>query len=57
MGTRSWTWESTKVGAGPIPIETPDGWLLIYHGVLTSCNGYVYSHGRGAARPRTSPGR
>jgi len=38
-------WESTKVGAGPIPIETTQGWLLIYHGVLTSCNGYVYSIG------------
>ncbi len=39
------TWQCTKIGAGPIPIETPDGWLLIYHGVLTSCNGYVYSMG------------
>jgi len=38
-------WESTKVGAGPIPIETPEGWLLFYHGVLTSCNGFVYSFG------------
>lgn len=38
-------WESTKVGAGPIPIETAEGWLLIYHGVLTSCNGYVYHFG------------
>jgi beta-1,4-mannooligosaccharide/beta-1,4-mannosyl-N-acetylglucosamine phosphorylase len=37
-------WESTKIGAGPTPIETPDGWLLIYHGVLTSCNGFVYSY-------------
>lgn len=36
-------WESTKIGAGPIPIETQDGWLMIYHGVLTSCNGFVYS--------------
>ena len=36
-------WSSTKVGAGPIPIETSEGWLMIYHGVLTSCNGYVYS--------------
>ena len=45
MATRSWTWESTKVGAGPTPIETPEGWLLIYHGVLTSCNGFVYSMG------------
>ncbi|MCL6589805.1 MAG: glycoside hydrolase family 130 protein [Firmicutes bacterium] len=38
-------WQSTKVGAGPTPIETTEGWLLIYHGVLTSCNGYVYSAG------------
>jgi beta-1,4-mannooligosaccharide/beta-1,4-mannosyl-N-acetylglucosamine phosphorylase len=45
MGPRPWTWESTKVGAGPVPIETEDGWLLIYHGVLTSCNGFVYSMG------------
>lgn len=39
------TWECTKVGPGPIPIETTHGWLLLYHGVLTSCNGYVYSMG------------
>ena len=38
-------WQSTKIGAGPIPIETTQGWLMIYHGVLTSCNGFVYSMG------------
>ena len=38
-------WQSTKIGAGPTPIETPEGWLMIYHGVLTSCNGFVYSFG------------
>jgi beta-1,4-mannooligosaccharide/beta-1,4-mannosyl-N-acetylglucosamine phosphorylase len=38
-------WQCTKVGAGPAPIETSEGWLLIYHGVLTSCNGFVYSFG------------
>lgn len=43
LGPGSWCY--TKVGAGPIPIETSEGWLLIYHGVLTSCNGYVYSMG------------
>lgn len=26
-------WESGRVGAGCPPIETKDGWLLIYHGV------------------------
>jgi beta-1,4-mannooligosaccharide/beta-1,4-mannosyl-N-acetylglucosamine phosphorylase len=38
-------WQSTKVGAGPAPIETSEGWLLFYHGVLNSCNGFVYSFG------------
>lgn len=38
-------WQCTKIGAGPIPIETSEGWLLIYHGVLASCNGFVYSFG------------
>jgi beta-1,4-mannooligosaccharide/beta-1,4-mannosyl-N-acetylglucosamine phosphorylase len=45
MSPVPWTWASTKVGAGPTPIETDEGWLLIYHGVLTSCNGFVYSMG------------
>ena len=39
------SWQSTKIGAGPTPIETDEGWLLLYHGVLTSCNGFVYSMG------------
>ena len=38
-------WESTKIGAGPVPIETTEGWLLVYHGVLTSCNGFFYCAG------------
>lgn len=38
-------WQSTKIGAGPTPIETNIGWLLIYHGVITSCNGFLYSMG------------
>ncbi len=44
MGPRM-DWESTKIGAGPVPIETSEGWLLFHHGVLTSCNGYVYCFG------------
>lgn len=38
-------WQRTKVGAGPVPIETSDGWLMIYHGVMDTCNGFVYSIG------------
>jgi beta-1,4-mannooligosaccharide/beta-1,4-mannosyl-N-acetylglucosamine phosphorylase len=43
--SRSTGWQATKIGAGPTPIETSEGWLLFYHGVLTSCNGFVYSFG------------
>ena len=43
-GGQGW-WQGTKVGAGPIPIETREGWLLFYHGVSAPCNGFVYSIG------------
>jgi beta-1,4-mannooligosaccharide/beta-1,4-mannosyl-N-acetylglucosamine phosphorylase len=45
FGPVPWTWQATKVGGGPTPIETEEGWLVLYHGVLTSCNGFVYSMG------------
>ncbi|HDQ44011.1 MAG TPA: glycosidase [bacterium] len=45
MGPVGNSWQYTKVGGGPAPIETSEGWLLIYHGVLQSCNGFVYSAG------------
>ncbi len=38
-------WQATKTGPGPCPIETDEGWLLIYHGVLATCNGFVYRIG------------
>ena len=44
MGTAG-GWQGLKIGPGPAPIETSEGWLMIYHGVLLSCNGYVYSFG------------
>src|SRR5438067_6263765 len=25
-------WETGRVGAGPPPLRTPDGWLALYHG-------------------------
>lgn len=34
-----------KIGGGAAPIETSEGWLLFYHGVAGTCNGYVYSIG------------
>ncbi len=38
-------WESVKIGGGAAPIETSEGWLLFYHGVSSTCNGFVYSIG------------
>ena len=38
-------WDWVKIGAGPIPIETKEGWLLFYHGVMETCQGLNYSMG------------
>ncbi len=38
-------WQSVKIGCGPAPIEIDAGWLIFYHGVTGTCNGYVYSMG------------
>ena len=54
-GTDGW-WDDVKIGAGPIPIETSAGWLLIYHGVASCCNGYIYSIG-GVILDRDEPAR
>jgi len=35
--------ESSYVGSGCPPIETSDGWLLIYHGVERGEKGHIYS--------------
>jgi beta-1,4-mannooligosaccharide/beta-1,4-mannosyl-N-acetylglucosamine phosphorylase len=37
-------WQGLKIGGGTV-IETTEGWVLIYHGVCQTCNGYVYSMG------------
>lgn len=45
MGKSSQWWQSVKIGGGAAPIETSEGWLLFYHGVTGTCNGFVYSMG------------
>lgn len=40
----SW-WDAYKVGLGPQPIETSEGWLIIYHGVKTTAAGSLYRLG------------
>ncbi|MCL2434081.1 MAG: glycosylase, partial [Clostridia bacterium] len=38
-------WQYAKIGGGPVPIETNEGWLTFYHGVTKTCNDFVYSMG------------
>jgi len=39
------TWDSNRVGLGPPPIETPEGWLVIYHGARNTASGSLYRVG------------
>jgi predicted GH43/DUF377 family glycosyl hydrolase len=38
-------WDAARIGIGPPPIETPDGWLVLYHGVKTAVSGPIYRVG------------
>src|SRR5688572_4679346 len=38
-------WDARKIGLSPPPIETSEGWLVIYHGVRTPCSGCIYRLG------------
>jgi len=38
-------WDANKIGLSPPPIETKDGWLVIYHGVRQTAAGSIYRLG------------
>lgn len=40
----SW-WDANKIGLSPPPIETPSGWLVVYHGVKHTAAGCIYRLG------------
>jgi predicted GH43/DUF377 family glycosyl hydrolase len=40
----SW-WDANKVGLPPPPIETPEGWLMIYRGIRHTAAGCIYRLG------------
>jgi predicted GH43/DUF377 family glycosyl hydrolase len=42
--TGGW-WDANKIGLSPPPIETPQGWLVIYHGVRMTASGGLYRLG------------
>jgi predicted GH43/DUF377 family glycosyl hydrolase len=38
-------WDANKIGMSPPPIETKEGWLMIYHGVRNTVSGALYRLG------------
>ena len=38
-------WDANKIGLSPPVIETPEGWLMIYHGVRVTAAGAIYRLG------------
>lgn len=38
-------WDSARIGIGAPPMETPEGWLLVYHGVRQTVAGALYRVG------------
>jgi predicted GH43/DUF377 family glycosyl hydrolase len=38
-------WDAGKIGLGPPPLETADGWLVCYHGAHMTASGAIYRVG------------
>ena len=38
-------WDANKIGLGPPPLETAEGWLILYHGVHMTADGPIYRAG------------
>lgn len=38
-------WDANKIGLSSPPIETPQGWLVLYHGVRQTAAGHLYRLG------------
>lgn len=38
-------WDANKIGLSPPPLETPQGWLVLYHGVRQTPGGCIYRLG------------
>ena len=38
-------WDGGKIGIGPPPLETAEGWLVLYHGVHATGDGPIYRAG------------
>ena len=38
-------WDANKIGLSPPPLPTPEGWLILYHGVRQTASGSIYRLG------------
>jgi len=38
-------WDANKIGLSPPPLQTPDGWLILYHGIRQTVKGAIYRLG------------
>src|SRR5579885_1197261 len=38
-------WDAGKIGLSPPPLRTPEGWLILYHGVRMTASGALYRLG------------
>jgi predicted GH43/DUF377 family glycosyl hydrolase len=38
-------WDANKIGLAPPPLQTPEGWLILYHGVRQTVSGSIYRLG------------
>jgi predicted GH43/DUF377 family glycosyl hydrolase len=38
-------WDARKIGLSPPPVETAEGWLILYHGVRMTAGGCLYRVG------------
>jgi predicted GH43/DUF377 family glycosyl hydrolase len=45
LKTRHAYWDGVRVGLGCQPIEIPEGWLIVYHGVRGTTAGAIYRTG------------
>lgn len=38
-------WDANKIGLSPPPLYTPEGWIILYHGVKKTAGGSIYRLG------------
>ncbi len=45
LSVRPGSWDGHRIGLGPPPLKTKEGWLILYHGVRQTSSGGIYRVG------------